>query len=101
MTRRQLIGIAPIVAGVAILASLGRLPFEWGHSLTERCKWAERPSVGFLGPTEPDVGALRTEFACWQHHGAKTPDWRTVKEIVGKWPSPAELTAWNGETNAH
>jgi len=97
MTRRQLIGLTPVVAGLALLASLGRFPYQWGHSLSVGCQWSERDYLGAVGPGEPDAAARRSEFACWERHGLKAPDWQSIKVLLPQWPSEAELTAWNGE----
>lgn len=71
-------------------------PYDWGHRLSEGCSWAPRASAGLLGAEEMDRGAQRAEFACWHRHGARAPGPLPVLQVIGrKWPTEAELTAWN------
>ncbi len=94
MTRWLL--FAPLVGWILIFYAGDLSPFEVGHSLSDHCKWAERPVLGLLTRQRADAEALDDEYACWARHGDHS---RTalpvVRTILAKWPSPEQLAAWN------
>lgn len=81
----------------ALMAATAHVPYEWTHTLSRTCFWSQRPHTRFLGRASPDTEAAAREERCWQgrgSHGANmTP---SIKVLLRRWPSSAEMAAWNG-----
>jgi hypothetical protein len=89
--------IAMLAATAAVLSLVRPLePYAWGHRLSGGCQWLPQPSQQFVGRDAPDASAITAELACWRRHGAKAFS-GDVREILSRWPTRAELAAWNGE----
>lgn len=93
---RRLIAAAPFAALIAAFYAAPLAPFLWAHTPTETCGWRTRPSLAILGPAQPDREGRAIQNACFQRRGLKSPK-PVVKIVLARWPSKAELAAWETE----
>lgn len=92
--KRALIALGATAAVLAVLRPLE--PYSWGHSLSASCTWAPRPAAQAFGGEYMDRAANAAELACWRRHGARA-FFGDVETILPKWPTEAQLAAWNGD----
>lgn len=103
----RILTLAAVVAGTLAVqqvapAVIASAPTRWGYTLTEGCAWKPRRWTRALGvPQAPtmDYDARGRQEECYFRKGLRGSI-HSVKVLMNRWPSQAELAAWNPRQRA-